>query len=438
MKNTGQKLWEKAKTIIPTGNQLLSKRSELFLPGGWPAYYKKASGCSVWDLDGNHYYDFAQMGVGSCVLGYADPDVNQAVKEAIDLGSMCTLNSPEEVELAELLIGLHPWSEMARFTRTGGEACAVAIRIARAATGKSKILFCGYHGWHDWYIASNLQDQANLDSQLLPGLHPNGVPKELLGTAVPFHFNNFEEFDDCIKKHGEDIACIIMEPRRSTDPAPGFLEHIRKQADRVGAVLIFDEVTSGFRVNNGGIHLTYNVDPDIAVFGKALGNGFPIAAVIGKRPCMTAAEGSFISSTSWTERVGFVAAVTALNKFIKKDVSKKLIHSGQEVNKIWKEAANAHGLSITIDGIEPLTHMTFNNADAQVLQTFFTQEMLKQGFLQGAAVYTTYAYTEEVFIKYAKSIDQVFSTIADAIKSEKPLKSYLLGGVRGTGFARLT
>ena len=183
----GINLYKRAKKIIPGGNQLLSKRPELFLPGFWPSYYTKAKGCEVWDLDGNHYFDFTMMGVGTCVLGYADDDVNNAVIRAVNDGTMCTLNCFEEVELAERLIALHPWGSMARFARTGGEACAIAIRIARACTKKRKdTFFCGYSGWHDWYLSADLGDSSNLDGQLLPGLLPLGVPRGLKGTMLPF------------------------------------------------------------------------------------------------------------------------------------------------------------------------------------------------------------------------------------------------------------
>jgi len=182
-----QELYKKARTIMPGGTQLLSKRPEMLLPELWPAYYEKAHGCDVWDLDGNKFVDMSYMGVGSCVLGYADPDVNTAVKEAIDKGSMNTLNCHEELELAELLCKLHPWAEMVRYARTGGEALSIAVRISRASTKKDMVLFCGYHGWHDWYLAANLT-QDELGEHLLPGLAPAGVPKGLEGTAIPFHY----------------------------------------------------------------------------------------------------------------------------------------------------------------------------------------------------------------------------------------------------------
>jgi glutamate-1-semialdehyde 2,1-aminomutase len=433
----GIALWEKAKTLIPGGNQLLSKRSERFLPGLWPSYYTRAKGCEVWGLDGKHYYDFAQMGVGSCILGYADNDINTAVKSAIDNGSMCTLNSHEEVELAEMLIEIHPWSDMARFARTGGEACAVAVRIGRAASGKSKVAFCGYHGWYDWYLSANISNDTNLNEQLLPGLAPLGVPKELANTALPFNFNNLEELEQLIGKCGKEIGVIIIEPQRNKPPEKGFLEGVRAIADRIGAVLIFDEITSGFRMNYGGIHLNYGVEPDIAIFGKALGNGYPISAIIGRRKLMECAQDSFISSTFWTERIGFVAAIATLKKMKEKSVQKKLICFGEKINHGWKKLAEKYGVNIHISGIPPLTHLSFVADNPLEIQTLYTQEMLEKGYLLGAAVYTTYAYTDEIIDKFISESDPVFSKISVAMASGN-VKSFLKGDVIHAGFKRLT
>lgn len=433
----GQQLWKKAKTLIPGGNQLLSKRAERFLPGLWPAYYARAKGCEVWDLDNNHYYDFAQMGVGSCVLGYADDDVNNAVIEAIQKGSMCSLNCFEEVELAERLIGLHPWAKMARFARTGGEACAIAIRIARVASNKSKVAFCGYHGWHDWYLASNLGEISNLDGQLLPGLDPVGVPRQLQDTALPFNYNKLNELEALAGKHPDEIGVIIMEPRRGQEPAPGFLEGVRKIADRIGAVLVFDEVTSGFRINLGGIHLTYGIEPDIAVFGKALGNGFPISAIIGRKNVMDCAQGSFISSTMWTERTGFAAALATIKKMEENDVPKILVHYGERINTGWVKLAKKHGLQIHVSGIPPLTHIAFEAMDPLAAQTIYAQEMLAKGYLLGAAVYTTYAYSDQIIDRFIADSDDVFALIKEALKSGN-IKKYLKGDVIHAGFKRLT
>ncbi|MCF7804218.1 MAG: aminotransferase class III-fold pyridoxal phosphate-dependent enzyme [Candidatus Marinimicrobia bacterium] len=433
---TGQNLWKNAKDIIPGGNQLLSKRSEMFLPGLWPSYYKKAAGCEVWDMDGNHFYDFAQMGVGSCILGYADGDVNSAVASAISNGSMSTLNCPEEVQLAEKLIELHPWAEMVRFSRTGGEACAIATRIARAASGKDKIAFCGYHGWHDWYLASNLADDSNLDGQLLPGLQPKGVPKGLKGSAIPFHYNSLDELQSIIDRNPGEIGVIYLEPQRGTPPEEGFLEGVRGIADNNNAVLIFDEVTSGFRMNPGGIHLKYNVNPDMAVFGKALGNGYPISTVIGKRDVMDAAQDTFISSTFWTERIGPTAALATIDKYISNSVHEKLIEYGERINSGWQDIAENNALNISVSGISPLTHIHFDCYDPPAAQTYYTQEMLKKGYLVGAAVYTTYAYSTDIINQFLEASSDVFTELAKLIQEEK-IEEKLMFEKKHSGFARL-
>ena len=433
----GQRLWGDAKRIIPGGNQLLSKRSEMFLPNLWPAYYSRASGYTVWDLDNRQFSDLATMGIGACALGYADPDVNSAVKRAVDLGSMSTLNCKEEVELAARLIRLHPWADMARFSRSGGEACSIAVRIARAATKRSKVLFCGYHGWHDWYLAANLEDPTNLDQQLLSGLSAVGVGSHMTGSAVPFKYNDLPMLETLLEKNKGDVAAIMMEPVRGTVPDDGFLKGVRELANRHGAVLIFDEVTSGFRINNGGVHMFYEVYPDIAVFGKALGNGYPISAVIGCEHVMQAAQSSFISSTFWTERVGFTAALATLEKIEATRAWEHLIFCGERVNAAWQSAADLSGIKISVSGIAPLTHIDFICDEPAVQQTLYTQEMLRRGYLAGSSVYTSYAYDEDLL----SSLHSVFLDVFGVVKSstENPDQiTALLSDVKHSGFQRLT
>lgn len=434
---SGQKLWKKAKKIIPGGNQLLSKRAEMFLPNLWPAYYSKALGYKVWDLDGNKFNDFATMGIGACVLGYADKYVNSRVKEAIDNGSMSTLNSYEEIELAEKLITIHPWADMARFSRSGGEACSIAVRVARASTKKDKILFCGYHGWHDWYLSSNIEDKGNLNQQLLSGLSTDGVAKNLKGTSIPFSYNDIEGFKELVHKYKGEIAAVIMEPVRGSEPSKNFLETIRDITESENIVLIFDEVTSGFRTNLGGVHMKYGVYPDMAVFGKALGNGFPISAIIGSSKVLNAAQDTFVSSTMWTERVGFTAANATLEKFEKEKVHEHLIECGEKVSNSWVTIANSLGIDISVSGLKPLTHIDFNYKDSACLQTIYTQEMLKKGYLMGSSVYTTYAYDEKVLKEFHTDTASAFGLIKEAIDSNDP-KKFLLSDVKHSGFQRLT
>lgn len=435
MSNTGQKLWEKAKTIIPSGNQLLSKRSELFLPDLWPSYYKRAKGCEIWDLDDNHYYDFAGMGVTACVLGYADDDVDSAVKNAIDHGSMGTLNSFEEVELAQKLIELHPWSEMVRFARTGGEACAIAIRIARAASGKDHIAFCGYHGWHDWYLSANLTDGANLNSQLLPGLDTKGVPKGLKGTTHPFYYNDIQSFNNVIANYGQDIGVIIMEPQRGVPPKDDFIRTIREVANNNNMVLVFDEVSSGFHNNLGGIHLTLNVIPDVAIFAKAMGNGYPISAVVGKRSVMDVAQDTFISSTMWTERIGFVAALATIKKMEQESVQSFLVDYGSKIKSGWRTASDQTGVKINVAGLDSVPSFSFTYDNVLELLTYFNQEMLKRGFLTNGALATTFAYNENIIGKYLHNVGEVFHQIKDL---DFNVSKKLEGRLKHSTFKRLT
>lgn len=433
---TGQTLYRQAKKLIPGGTQLLSKRPEFLLPELWPSYYTRAKGVEVWDLDGTKYIDMCQNGVGACVLGAADPDVNAAVKAAIDAGSMSTLNCPEEVELGALLCELHLWAKMVRFARCGGEAMAVAVRIARAATHRDTIAFCGYHGWHDWYLSANLADDRTLDGHLLPGLQPAGVPRGLKGTVLPFHYNNLDELEDIVRAHRKDLAAIVMEPLRSSRPQPGFLEGIRARASEIGAILIFDEVTSAFRISPGGAHLTLNVEPDIAVFAKGMANGFPMAAIIGREHPMNAAQESFISSTYWTERIGPVAAIATIKKFREKRVHEHLIAMGRVVQEGWKNAAEKAGLSIEVSGIEPLSHWKALCQDPPAANTFFAQEMLQRGFLAGTLFYATYAHTTAHIQSYLTAVEEVFSDLAQAL-NEGTLHQKLKGPIMHTGFHRL-
>lgn len=434
---TGQQLYIKAKKRIPGGTQLLSKRPEMFLPGQWPSYYSKVKGVEVWDLDGNKYIDMSINGIGACILGAGDPDVDMAVKNAIAAGTMSTLNCPEEVELAELLCDLHPWAEMVRYARGGGEAMTVAVRIARAHTRKDKIAFCGYHGWHDWYLAANLAEEKALDGHLLPGLEPVGVPRNLIGTALPFRYNHLEDLDAIVAKYGSELAAIVMEPIRDQDPAPGFLEGVRQTASDIGAAFIIDEVSAGFRLVTGGAHLRFNLKPDMAVFAKAISNGYPMAAIIGKRAIMEAAQDSFISSTYWTERIGPVAALATIRKHQGHDVASHLNRIGEMVQTGWRQAAEATELAVDVGGIYPLSHFAIQHEQSQAAHTLFTQIMLAKGFLASRAFYPTYAHRDEHLEAYLAAVRQAFLMIAEALKL-KNVMSKLKGPIAHAGFKRLT
>lgn len=431
---TGQKLWKRAKRVIPGGNMLLSKRAEMFLPEQWPAYFSKAKGCKVWDLDGNEYIDMSIMGIGTNILGYGHPEVDAAVHQTVDAGNMSTLNCPEEVYLAEKLVELHPWADMVRFARSGGEANAIAIRIARAASGKEKVAFCGYHGWHDWYLAANLGDEKNLAGHLLPGLQPNGVPTSLRNTIYPFNYNRFDELEALVNSH--DIGVIKMEVSRNQGPEPGFLERVRKLATDKGIVLIFDECTSGFRQTYGGLHKLYGVEPDMAMFGKAMGNGYAITAAIGRREIMEAAQTSFISSTFWTERIGPTAALKTLEVMERLKSWDVVTATGTQIKRRWQQLADNYGLQIDQWGLPSLAGFTFKSPNALAYKTLITQEMLANGYLAGNSVYACIAHTPEIVDGYFAALDPLFALIREC-EDGRDVMGLLKGPICHAGFKRL-
>lgn len=431
---TGQKLWKRAKQVIPGGNMLLSKRAEMFLPELWPTYFSKAKGCKVWDLDGNEYIDMSIMGIGTNILGYGHQEVDDAVRKTIDAGNMSTFNCPEEVYLAEKLVELHPWAHMARLARSGGEANAIAIRIARAASGKDKVAICGYHGWHDWYLSANLGDDKNLAGHLLPGLEPNGVPQNLRGTVFPFNYNNYAELEALVSAH--DIGVIKMEVVRNMGPEDNFLHKVRKLASDRGIVLIFDECTSGFRETFGGLHKKYGVEPDMAMFGKALGNGYGITATIGKREVMEAAQTTFISSTFWTERIGPTAALKTLEVMGRIRSWDTITQTGLDIRQGWQKLADKHSLQINHWGLAALTGFTFQSNNALAYKTLITQEMLAKGYLAGNSVYVCIEHTPEVVTAFFETLDPIFALIKEC-EEGRDVMSLLKGPVCHGGFKRL-
>ncbi len=432
----GQELYKKAKMLIPGGTQLLSKRPEMYLPDYWPSYYSKAKGCEIWDLDGNHYFDMTNMSVGAGILGYADDDVDNAVKHVINNGSISSLNAPEEVELAEVLLSLHPWARMVRYARGGGDGMSVAVRIARAYSQKDVVLFCGYHGWHDWYLSANLGEDSALDGHLLPGLNPSGVPRGLKGTSLTFQYNDVAGFKEILKKHENRIGAVVMEPVRNDAPTKDFIHAVRSETSSRNIPLVVDEVSAGWRLNVGGAHMIYNLEPDIAVFAKGISNGYPMAAIIGKEKVMQTAQETFISSTYWTDRIGPAAAIATINKMKKLNLPEYLISCGRKIQEGWKKCAENAGLQIHTGGIYPLSHFSFEHEKPLVLKTLFTQEMLKKGFLATTAYYSSYAHKDEIIENYLNACMDVFKFIAKAV-TDKSEEKMLQGPVCHAGFKRL-
>ena len=432
---TGQKVWKRAKNIIPNGSMLFSKNPDLFLPSKWPAYFKKTKGFKIWDLDNNIYNDLSYMGVGTNTLGYNFPEVEKKVIKTIKQGTMSTLNSVDEIQLAEKLISMHPWAEMARFTRSGGEANAVAIRIARAATGKDNIAVCGYHGWHDWYLSTNINKKNNLDDHLMQNVPVKGVPKNLKNTVFPFEYNNYEQLEKIVNQN--DIGVIKMEVQRNTKPKNNFLEKIRKLSNRKSIVLIFDECTSGFRETFGGLHLKYKINPDICIFGKALGNGYAINAIIGKRSIMEASKKSFISSTFWTERIGPTAALQTLESMEKLKSWEVISSIGKKITKNWSQLSSVHGIKLNLMGLISIPSFIFKSDKHLHYKTYLTQEMLKKKFLASNLVFCSTAHNKDILEKYFDNLDIIFSKIKKFENQKEDINKLLetkicLSGIRNS------
>jgi len=431
----GQNLYKKAKNIIPGGTMLLSKRPEIFLPENWPSYFSKTKGCKVWDLDGTELIDMSIMGIGTNSLGYGNNEVDSAVVNAVRNGNMSSLNCPEEVYLAEKLIEMNPWADMARFARSGGEANAIAVRIARAASGKDNVAICGYHGWHDWYLSANHNGGDDLSGHLLAGLSPKGVPKNLKNSVFPFNYNNYDELLDIVEKN--DIGVIKMEVIRNFEPKDNFLKRVRDLATKKNIVLIFDECSSGFRETFGGIFQKYNIEPDMVMFGKTIGNGYALTAVVGRKSVMEAAQSTFISSTFWTERIGPTAALATLKVMEREQSWNKITDTGKKMQKGWLALAEKNDLDITVSGIPAMTSYSFNSRNALEYKTLITQEMLKKGFLASTIFYACTEHTDEHLSNYFNKLDEIYKIIGKCESEILDVNSLLEGPVCHSGFKRL-
>ena len=426
-------IWKEAKKIIPNGNHLLSKNPDLFLPGKWPAYYRKAKGCYIWDLNGKKYTDLCLMGVGTNILGYANTSIDKKVIKSIKESNMCSLNSIEEFLLSKELIKMHPWFDMVRYARTGAEANAVAIRISRAFTNKDNVAVCGYHGWHDWYMAANFK-KKKLDSHLFPNLKTKGVANNLRNTVFSFEYNDLEELKKIIKT--KNIGTIFMEVSRSYKPKNNFLKKIRKLADKNNIVLIFDECSSGYRECFGGLHKKFNVKPDMAMFGKALGNGYAITALLGKSKIMKKVNDTFISSTFWSERIGYVAGLATLKEMKKIKPWKKINKLGVYVKKNWSLIAKRNNLSIDILGLNAMPSFVFNDKNHNLYKSYITQEFLKKKILASNIIYISTAHNKKIIDNYLKILDLIFKKIK-LFKEKKILNSLVDGSLAKVGMSRL-
>jgi len=430
-------IYERATHLIPGVSQLISRRPTMGALGHSPIYAERAKGCRIWDVDGNDYVDWMSA-VGPIILGYADDVVDAAVREQIERGSVYSIIHENSVELAEELVRLIPSAEMVRYAKGGGEACTVAVRIARGVTGRDKVLFCGYHGWHDWYIAANLGSEK-LASHLLPGIEPIGVPACLEGTALPFKYGDADMLEDLLAAHDNEVACIIMEPMRTDLPPPGYLEAVRALATRHGVALIFDEVSSGFRLALGGVQEYAGVTPDLSVFAKAISNGYPMAAVVGRREFMEPMGRMFISSAYWDDNIGIVAALTTLRELERRDAPAQFERLGSSFRKRIDGAAAAAGLKASCVGVAAHPRIQFEVDDPQLakkVSTLFIQENARRGLILSTGFFFNCAHDDAALDFTEEVVSESFAVLARGL-AEGTIDELLQCELQGNLFRRL-
>ncbi len=413
-------LYERALQRIPGATQLISRRPNRLAYGVSPAYAARAAGARFWDVDGFEYIDWVS-GIGSIILGYADPIVDEAVRQQIALGTIYAINHELEIELADELCQAIPCAEMVRYAKCGGEACAIAVRIARGVTGRDKVLFCGYHGWHDWYLAANLTEEASLNTHLFSGIEPIGVPRVLAGTAVPFAYGDLDALGTLLDRHRGEVAAVIMEPLRSELPPDGYLAGVAQLARDHQAVFILDEVSAGLRYGTGGAQGYLGVTPDMAVFAKSLSNGYPMAAVVGTRAVMEPAARMFISSTYWSDTIGLRAALTTLREVRRRDVPSQLWRFGTELKRRLNQVGQETGLGACCQGVDVHPALRFGLADPLLnsqVTTLYIQEMAKRGCHGFAAFYLNAAQGEAELEQTIAAARETFTIIRDSLESQ--------------------
>ncbi len=414
-------MYHRALELIPGGTQLVSRRPTRFAFGISPIFASSGKGARIRDVDGNEYIDWVS-GIGAILLGYADPVVDEAVKRQIDKGTNFSITHELELELAEELVATIPCAEMVRYTRTGGEACAVAVRIARGTTGRDKILFCGYHGWHDWYMASNLSSTPGLDEHLFSGIEPIGVPRALEGTALAFPYNDLERLEKLLEENRGEVAAIVMEPFRSELPPDGYLSGVQKLARKHDVLLVFDEVTTGFRLANDGIQSVIGVVPDMSVFAKSISNGYAMGVVAGKREVLSPAAQMFISSTYWGEAVGLIAALTTLREVKKRNVPAIVQKIGEQLKSGLTGIAREVGLPAVCRGISIHPYLDFQIDDAETkskLSTLYIQEMAKRGCHGYTSFYLNASQGDSEITQTLEAARETFALLVEGLNENR-------------------
>ncbi len=413
-------LYKKAGERIPGWTQLISRRADRVANGVSPLYVARSKGARFVDVDGNEYIDWIRA-LGAIILGYADPVVDGAVKKQIDLGSLHSMNSALEIELADELINTIPSAEMVRYTKGGGEACAVAARITRGATNRDIILFCGYHGWHDWYQSANYLVDPESGEYPFAGIEPIGVPRALAGTAIPFTYGDLDMLGRLLTEYQGEVAAVMMEPARSEWPEDGYLEGVKELARRHGALLIFDEVSCGWRESLGGMQKYLGVTPDITVIAKGMSNGYPMGAVVGSCEAMEPAKAMFISSSYWSDNIGPIASLTTIRELKRRDSETHLAEMGQKVAGAIDEAVLSAGLSGSCKGFPATPNLVLDLPDEALsgkVQTLFIQEMARRGVHCYMGFGPTLAHTEEDVRITADAVEASLRVVKQGLEND--------------------
>lgn len=406
-------LLARARKVIPLGTQTFSKSYQQFPEGAAPLFLSHGKGSRVWDADGNEYIDLIS-GLLPVLLGYRDPDVDAAIKAQLDRGIVFSLASELEIELAERLVKMIPCAEMVRFGKNGSDATTGCVRVARAATKRERLIICGYHGWHDWYVGTTVRNK--------------GVPAAEAALADRVPFNDLEAVHAVFKKHPGQVAALIIEPMNAAEPKPGYLQELKEVVHKNGAILIFDEIITGFRFAAGGAQEHFGVTPDLAAFGKAMGNGMPIAAVVGRADLMIQMEEIFFSSTFGGETLSLAAAIAVADKLKREPVIETLWKTGGLLADKIKSAIARHGLEkvVSLHGLAPWTLLAFADSGStakEAIKTLFMKEMLAAGILIAASNNVTYAHNEDDVARIAAAYHGAFGRIADELKSGTLLKN---------------
>jgi glutamate-1-semialdehyde 2,1-aminomutase len=431
-------IYKRADELIPGRTQLISRRSSQFAHGVSPIYAQRAKGSRFIDVDENEYIDWVSA-VGAIILGHSDEVVNTAVKEQIDRGSLYTLNNPLEIELAELLNEVIPSSEMVRYTKSGGEANAMAARIARGVTGRDVILFSGYHGWHDWYQSANYLVDPESGEFPFAGIEPIGVPQALAGTAIPFVWGDLEQLEALLQEHAGTVAAIMMEPLRSELPPTGYLEGVKALAQAHDVILIFDEVSCGWRMRIGGVQEYVGVIPDMTVLAKAMSNGYPMGAVVGSREVMEPASRMFISSSYWSDNIGLVATLTTIQELQRRDSARRFEEIGETLRSALNKSIADAGLSGACTGLFYNPMITLDLPDEELrgkVNTLFIQEMARRGIHCNMGFKATLAHTNADIQETARVATEALSIVKSGLDTGD-LDSLLQSDLKKEPFRRL-